>query len=533
MKRFLLFITLLFTAGITKATHIHGGTITYKKLGNTTYEIVVRLYRDCPVGTAQYPLLNLRIRDVNGNAFVPSKDVLNLQVDVINPVTPGLFCVTNPGFCLDEGIYRDTLTGMPPQPGGYHIYTDYCCINSTVQNIQNPLAEGYSFYAFIPDTTVAVNNNTPQWNSLPPVFQCQGVPMNYDYGATDSDGDSLVFAYYQPFNENPPTFPGGVATFQQVQWQGGYGTTNPCGGPLLTMNPQTGYITGVPQSQGMFMIGVSCSEYRNGNLVSTIYRTFIHKIISCPQVPLALFSGPQLICLGNTVQIANNSMLAYTYFWDFGDTTTTADTSTLQNPAWFYTQPGVYNIMLIINRNTSCTDTAWQQLTVEAVYPQFTTSGPSVTGQPITFTDNSYTSTGSPLVVWSWDFGDSSPLNSQQSPVYTYNTPGNYNVVLTVISANGCTNSDTLPLNINLANALTAFEKGGFSIRPNPSDGRFILQTPEAGQLVVCDLTGRELLTINIPQPGELPLVLEIRPGTCLLQFRGETGVFTRKLVIR
>lgn len=533
MKKLLPVLLLLFFAGQLQATHIHGGTITYEKTGSSTYEIIVRLYRDCPVGVVQYPLLNLRIRDVNGNAFVPTKDIINLAVDTIIPVNPALFCVTNPGFCLDEGIYRVTVSNMPPQPGGYHIYTDYCCINGAVQNIQNPNSEGYSFYAFVPDTTVALNNNTPQWNSPPPVFQCQGVPMNYDYGATDSDGDSLVYAYYQPFNENTPTFPGGIATFQQMQWLGGYGTTNPCGGPLLTMNTQTGFITGTPPAQGMFMAGVSCSEYRNGILIGTIYRTFIHKIISCPPLPLALFGGPQIICLGNTVQFADNSTLGYTYYWDFGDTATTADTSNLQNPAWLYTQPGVYNVMLIINRNTACADTAWQQLTVEAVYAQFTTSGPLVTGQPITFTDNSYTSTGAPLVMWSWDFGDSSPLNTQQSPVYTYNTPGAYNVVLTVISANGCMNQDTILLPINLANGLFTYEKSPFSIRPNPSDGRFTINTSDTGQLMVYDLTGRQFLAVNILQPGELPLVLALQTGTYLMQFRGETGVFTQKLVIR
>lgn len=533
MKRLLLFSIMLLVAGLVKATHIHGGTITYKKLGNTTYEIEVRLYRDCPVGTAQYPPLNLRIRDVNGNAFVPSRDVLNLQVDVISPVTPGLFCVTNPGFCLDEGIYRDTLTNMPPQPGGYHIYTDHCCINSVVQNIQNPLNEGYSFYAFIPDTTVAVNNNSPQWNSQPPVFQCQGVPMNYDYGATDSDGDSLVYAYYQPFNENAPTFPGGVATFQQMQWQGGYGTTNPCGGSALTMSPQTGLIAGTPQSQGQFMAGVSCSEYRNGILLSTIYRTFIHKIISCPQLPLALFGGPQTICLGNTVQFTDNSMQAFTYFWDFGDTAITTDTSNLQNPSWLYAQPGVYNVMLIINRNTPCADTAWQQLTVEAVYAQFTTSGPLVAGQPITFTDNSYTSTGAPIVLWSWDFGDSSPLNTQQSPVYTYNTPGTYNAVLTVLSANGCTDQDTVALTINLANGIAPQASNGFHIWPNPSDGQFTLIAPERGSIMVTDLAGRRLTEQYLPQPGRQHFRLPFEAGTYLLVYRGETAEFVQKLVIR
>jgi len=52
----------------------------------------------------------------------------------------------------------------------------------------------------------------------------------------------------------------------------------------------------------------------------------------------------------------------------------------------------------------------------------------------VNFTDTS----GTPAPTsWSWDFGDGSPLVSTQNPTHVYATPGNYNVVLTVINGVG------------------------------------------------------------------------------------------------
>lgn len=60
----------------------------------------------------------------------------------------------------------------------------------------------------------------------------------------------------------------------------------------------------------------------------------------------------------------------------------------------------------------------------------------------IIFSDSSYSSDPQDLLhIWEWDFGDGS--NSYlQSPTHLYQTPGTYNVTLTVSSGNGCTNSN-------------------------------------------------------------------------------------------
>jgi hypothetical protein len=49
----------------------------------------------------------------------------------------------------------------------------------------------------------------------------------------------------------------------------------------------------------------------------------------------------------------------------------------------------------------------------------------------VQFTD---TSTGGPD-AWAWDFGDGSPISTQQHPVHTYTAPGSYTVTLTITIA--------------------------------------------------------------------------------------------------
>ena len=58
----------------------------------------------------------------------------------------------------------------------------------------------------------------------------------------------------------------------------------------------------------------------------------------------------------------------------------------------------------------------------------------------IHFTDNSVGATN-----WYWDFGTGNYLETQ-NPVYKYEVPGNYNVVLTVTDEYGCTDTDTIPI---------------------------------------------------------------------------------------
>ena len=61
-------------------------------------------------------------------------------------------------------------------------------------------------------------------------------------------------------------------------------------------------------------------------------------------------------------------------------------------------------------------------------------------GEPVNFTDLSVAN-GSPIVSWSWDFGDGNASNAV-NPSHSYSTAGNYTIILVVSAANGQADSE-------------------------------------------------------------------------------------------
>lgn len=115
------------------------------------------------------------------------------------------------------------------------------------------------------------------------------------------------------------------------------------------------------------------------------------------------------------------------YLWLFGD----GNTSTAQNPTHYYAQEGVYQVCLSITDTcgtaTYC-DTvaiACQNLTASFSYQQVLNS--------VSFVN---LSTGTSGFNSLWTFGDGS-FSFLTNPVYTYATPGNYNVCLQITDSCG------------------------------------------------------------------------------------------------
>ena len=135
-----------------------------------------------------------------------------------------------------------------------------------------------------------------------------------------------------------------------------------------------------------------------------------------------------------TVQFTDTSAGdPFEWFWDFGDSVT----STEQNPIHTYTAPGTYTVNHTV-RNDDGTDSEEKSnyITVTAKtlpVAQFTAT-PTSGKAPLTvqFTD---TSTGE-VTTRSWFFGDGA-TSTEQNPIHTYTTPGNYTVSLTATNAGG------------------------------------------------------------------------------------------------
>jgi len=65
----------------------------------------------------------------------------------------------------------------------------------------------------------------------------------------------------------------------------------------------------------------------------------------------------EITIMNPLVNFIDKSTGATSWRWNFGDTTTTGDTSTVQNPTYNYPDTGCYNVTLILENQYGCTDT--------------------------------------------------------------------------------------------------------------------------------------------------------------------------------
>lgn len=171
-------------------------------------------------------------------------------------------------------------------------------------------------------------------------------------------------------------------------------------------------------------------------------------------------------CAPLNVVFTDTSMAGATniigFQWDFGNGVTFG----FPNASQTYTNPGNYPIQLIVTDANGCKDTTSRNLTINGVpVPEFTSS--AQTGcAPKAINFISQTTGPAPIVNWFWDFGDGGGATSQ-FPTHTYNTNGSYDVSLIVVDANGCTDSITKPLYINLGDPPVSFSVDN----PTPCEG--------------------------------------------------------------
>ncbi|HXH20181.1 MAG TPA: PKD domain-containing protein [Chitinophagales bacterium] len=162
------------------------------------------------------------------------------------------------------------------------------------------------------------------------------------------------------------------------------------------------------------------------------------------------------ICLGDTVCFQNRSTGTLTsYNWNFGDNP--AGTSSLQSPCYIYNQPGIFTVRLVVNDINGCSDTMIRQnfITVSGVMADFNSPDrngclpPTGNDNTIIFNDLSTASTGTNIVRWEWNFGDSqtaaftNPPATSGNTSHTYTAVNSYNVSLRVVNNLGCDDTET------------------------------------------------------------------------------------------
>ncbi len=470
-NKYILFLICLFRALIVDATHIVGGELNYRFLGNNEYEVRLTVYRDCYNGQADFDNPATIATFTPDGILINNSSVLySYRSYVPNAInTPCLTPPTNVCYEVAEYTYQ---VNLPPRPGGYILAYQRCCRNNSIVNLANVQGTGATYIAVIPDPSLAVSNSNPVFDLWPPTFICKDAPFTFDHGATDADGDSLVYELSVPFDgadrtaprPNPPSPP----PYNPVSFLPPYNLNNVLGGVPMEINAITGQLKATPNSLGQFVYGVSVKEYRNGVYIGETRRDFQVNVVSCPQITVASIFSPTIACGSLAADFLNTSYNASTYLWNFGDPGNANDTSSAKNPVYVYPDTGDYIATLVAYspNNVACNDTVKGLV---HVYPKFNTdfsiANIHCTDQ-FTFFDQSYGLNGS-ANYWKWWFGDGSG-SFQQSPQHLYQTPGTYDVTMIASTDSACL--DTLVkkvyvLQIPIASVSTVLDTCNYTVK--------------------------------------------------------------------
>ncbi len=373
MNRFfiklLLFPILLGFCTQLDASHIVGGEINYRCLGDNNFEISMTIYRDCFYGVPLFDNpASIGFFDENNQLDTTVAEHGELLVyvrnnDTLSPVLENPCYVVPPDVCVHTTTYLDTVH-LPFREGGYQLVYQRCCRNETIVNISNPFFTGASYTADISERALLECNNSAEFKEWLPLYICVNEPIEYDHSAIDPDGDSLVYRLCQPlsgvdFNAPIPQPPNNPP-YDPVEWVGDpFSLTNMLGGEdSLQIDPHTGLLTGTPTIIGQFVVGICVDEYRDGELISTTFRDFQYNVGVCGVTSSSYFAAPNY-CNQFEIQFENLSHNALGQIWIVGDLEEPYDTSTAFEPVLsFPEEHGEYEVTLISLGNTeACNDT--------------------------------------------------------------------------------------------------------------------------------------------------------------------------------
>lgn len=294
-KRIINLALIVFAIGLfvspAKATHIMGGDLTYRYLGDSTYELTFLVYRDCDqTASIDNSITYWVYYKSNKAVFLNNRtvDLTSEGAQTVSPEAPN--CVTPSGICIESGKYIDTVS-LGNDPDGY-IVTWYrhernhaidnlarcqstsnntACNTGSCPNVRNPF--GMVWTAEVPP--YKLKNTSPQFLTVPVPYFCTGLTNSFNHVVYDPDGDSLAFKIVTPLSpeqciqaaprpSSTSAAPAYSTVYKNVVYQSGYSSTKPFGSSssAISINATTGEMKANPTSAGNYVIAIKIEEYR-------------------------------------------------------------------------------------------------------------------------------------------------------------------------------------------------------------------------------------------------------------------------------
>jgi len=464
------------------AKHIIGGDATYEFVRYNsdstliTFRVRFTLYRDNtdPTGANLFNTEDFGIYSLDSQGdwvYVDSYDADRSNIVQI----PGIDepCREEPPASevgVESAFYEEEIT-LEVFDSDYMITYQRCCRNSTIGNM-DAFEEGAALDLLITAEAQQVANNSPTFDSFPPIFICAGFPMDVPVSCTDQEGDEIRYSFCNPIASGGNTGGTGCGSrdpsprrcpppYKELDYRAPFNASSPMGGnPIVRINGTTGVISGVPELVGQYVIGVCVEEYRNGELLSRLRRDFQFNVLPCIKELSANLVADDMI-IDNSMGISrpisvikacgdslvdfngldvNNTIIDYQWNIYNPQNELVLDSSgrDVRNLSVYFPDLGEYDGTLIVEDSEGCVDTAFiNVLRLPDLETKFSYEilDSCYLGE-VAFADLSEAE-ASQVVEWEWNFASEGNSNDQ-NPSYEFRDRGLKKVTLVSKDLNTC-----------------------------------------------------------------------------------------------
>jgi gliding motility-associated-like protein len=323
LKIISLFFTVLWLTFPAKANHVIGGNLSWSCLGNGQYVFEVNLTVECSTSLVAPTQQQIGVWNHPTIAAIPINFINETDLSpTCNQVAGGsaiLTCANQSVGSLKKYTYQSSpinVSGVPPTQGYQFTYSQSSRSN-LITNIQP--GSGITLHAAM----YAYNglNADPCYDSSPSIaidsyhLFCVGSSNEIVVGGYDVNGDSLVYSFSEPLNNNiTTTFQPGTQP-SNVTWATGY-SLNQClpsstmqannVGPIL--NNENGEVVFETYNIGQFLMKIKVESFRCGIKIAEINNEIIIQIANCTgsnNAPsISLNSNNFSVFAGDTVNVS-------------------------------------------------------------------------------------------------------------------------------------------------------------------------------------------------------------------------------------
>jgi hypothetical protein len=262
MRTFLVVAMLLSVCLTGKASHIAGGELTYRYIGDSTgvanqYEITLTLMRD-NAGIGMQSAVSITITSSCFSSLTSSLTLISGSAGTSDPNYDR--CDYGVMFYpYEKYVYRGIAT-LPAVCSEFEISYSNCC-RSGIDNLLNSISQG--IYISAKSTSLLQNSSSTSFYNSPRAFLV-GQEVDWYHFVADEDGDSL-FAELSPAMESNSNQPASLS------YNSGYSATIPLiSDPAIGFNIdlETGNIHFKPTAQQVGTVAMKITEYRYDSTVA-------------------------------------------------------------------------------------------------------------------------------------------------------------------------------------------------------------------------------------------------------------------------